>query len=89
MATKPVNLRLEDTQIFTIKKVAEVFHLTFTDVIREALDNYLPQKTGDPLYRLTANVETVSDEENEELSVALDRMTDEDLEIVKTEVVTL
>ena len=65
MATKPVNLRLDETQIAAVKDVASVFHMSFTDVVRDALIMYLPQKKQDPLYRLTHNVEEVSDSENE------------------------
>lgn len=42
MATKAVNLKMEENRILDIKDVAAVFHMTITDVINEALDEYLP-----------------------------------------------
>ena len=89
MATKSVNLRLENAQVLEIKKIAEAFQMSFTDVVRNALDEYLPKMERDPFYRLTANVREVSDKENEELAETIASLTDEDLQIEATETVRL
>lgn len=86
MATKAISLRLDESQISDIKSVASVYHKSFTDIIREAVNEYLPKMKNDPLYRLTKNIEEVSDEENAELSISLNELSDDDLEIVRTEV---
>ena len=44
MASRPVNLRLDERDILDIKSVAAAFHMTFTAIIREALNEYLPRK---------------------------------------------
>ena len=38
MASKAVNLRLDERYILDIKNVAAAFHMTFTAIIREALN---------------------------------------------------
>lgn len=81
MATKAVNLKMEENRILDIKDVAAVFHMTITDVINEALDEYLPKMKKDPLYRLTANVNDASEEETEEILTEIESLSDDDLEI--------
>jgi len=81
MALKAMNIKLEERKIDDVKNVAAVFHMTITEVFNEALDAYLEEMKKDPLYRLTANIETVSDEENKEIMDAMDDLSAEDLEI--------
>lgn len=81
MATKAVNLKMEENRILDIKDVAAVFHMTITDVINEALDEYLPKMKKDPLYRLTADVNDASEEETEEILTEIESLSDDDLEI--------
>lgn len=81
MATKAVNLKMEENRILDIKDVAAMFHMTITDVINEALDEYLPKMKKDPLYRLTANVNDASEEETEEILTEIESLSDDDLEI--------
>ena len=89
MATKAINLKLDESRIFDLKNVASVFHMTMTDVVNEALDAYLPTMKNDPFYKLTANVAEASKEESEEILAEIDRLTDDDLDIVATEHVTV
>ncbi len=81
MAVKAVNIKMEEERIEEVKSVASVFHMTITDVIKDALDEYLPKMKNDPLYRLTANVQDASVEETEEVLSYLGSLSDEDLEI--------
>ncbi len=89
MATKAINLKLDEKRIFDIKQVASVFHMTMTDVVNEALDAYLPAMKDDPFYKLTANVQEASKVESEEILAEIDALSDDDLEIVATEHVTI
>jgi len=84
MASRAVNLRLDERDIMDIKNVAAVFHMTFTAIIREALNEYLPRKKSDPYYRLTANVAAASAEESEEILSAVESLSEDDLSIVST-----
>ena len=72
---------MEERKILDIKSVASVYHMTVTEVITEALDEYMQKMKNDPFYRLTANVEEADHEEADEILTALDALTDEDLEI--------
>lgn len=81
MASKAINLKLDEERIMDVKQVASVFHMTMTDVINEALDAYLPIMKADPFYRLTANVKDASQSENAEILSEINNLTDDDLEI--------
>lgn len=81
MAVKAINFKLGDERINEIKKVANVFRITMTDVVNEALDAYLEEKKKDPFYRLTCNVEDICENEGEEILNALNSMSDDDLKI--------
>lgn len=81
MGTKAVNLKMDESRIVDIKDVAAVFHMTITDVINRALDDYLPKMKKDPLYRLTANVQDASVEETEEILAEIESLSDDDLRI--------
>jgi hypothetical protein len=89
MATKAINLKLEEKRVVDIKRVAAVFHMTMTDVINEALDSYLHTVKQDPFYRLTANVEEASKEESAAILSEVENLSDDDLEIIKAEHITL
>ncbi len=89
MATRAINLKLDESRVIDVKRVASVFHMTMTDVINEALDAYLPTVKQDPFYRLTANVEEASKEESEEILEEIDSLSNEDLKIASVEHVTL
>ena len=84
MATRAMNLKMDESRIADIKAVAGVFHMTITDVINEALDDYLPKMKNDPFYKLTANVQDASTEETEEILAEIDNLTDDDLTIAST-----
>ncbi len=82
MATKAINMKLDEQLLNDIKKIASVYHMTFSDTVREALGEYIEKMKADPFYRLTANVEKASAEESEDILSAINGLTDEDLEIV-------
>ena len=84
MASRAVNLRLDERDILDIKNVAAAFHMTFTAIIREALSEYLPRKKSDPYYRLTANAVIASAEESEEILSAVESLSEDDLTISST-----
>ncbi len=81
MATKAINLKLEENRVLDVKMVASVFHMTMTDVINEALDAYLPRMKQDPFYKLTVNVKEATEAESKEILSEIEGLSDEDLEI--------
>ena len=81
MATKAMNLKLDEADISAVKHVASVYNTTITDVVKEAIREYVDQMRKDPFYRLTSNIEDASPEENEEVLAELESLTDDDLTI--------
>lgn len=81
MATKALNIKMDEDRMADIKKIAAVFHMSITEIIMDALDEYLPKMKKDPFYLLTSNVEDASAEETKEILDAIEAMTNEDLEI--------
>ena len=67
MSVKAMNIKMDESKIIDVKSVASVFHMTMTEVITEALDEYLSKMKRDPFYRLTANVQDACEEESLEV----------------------
>ena len=81
MAVKAMNFKLDEDRIFELKNVASIFNMTVTDVISEALSEYIQKLKKDPFYRLTVNVENASAEETKEILDEINALTDDDLQI--------
>ena len=84
MATKALNLKMDEADINDMKKVAGVFNISVTDLVKQAVKEYIEELKNDPFYRLTVNVEDASAEETEEILAEIDRMDDDDLSITST-----
>lgn len=85
MATRALNFKMEEAEIQDMKDVASVFHMTLTELIKEATKDYVDRLKKDPFYRLTANVQEASAEESAEILEEIDGLTDDDLSIVSSE----
>ena len=81
MAVKAMNFKMDEAEILDMKNVASVFHMTVTDVIKEAVREYVDKMKNDPFYRLTANVEDASAEETAEILDEIKGLSDDDLTI--------
>ena len=89
MAAKAINFKMEEADILDMKNVASVFNMTVTDVIKEAVREYVSKMKKDPFYRLTANVREASAEESAELLSELEKLSDDDLTIASSKQVTV
>jgi hypothetical protein len=67
-----------------MKEVADVFNMSVTDLVKNAVREYIIELKNDPFYRLTANVPEASEEESEEIMAAIEEMSDDDLAIAST-----
>lgn len=85
MATKALNFKMDEEEILEMKNVAVVFNMSVTDLIKNAVAEYLTELKSDPFYRLTVNVKDASAEETEEVLDVIDGMSDDDLTIVSSE----
>lgn len=84
MATRAMNFKMDEAEILDMKHVAGVFNMSVTDLIKNAVQEYIAELKSDPFYRLTANVEDASEEETEKILADIDGMTDDDLTIAST-----
>ena len=84
MATRAVNFKMDEAEILDMKQVASVFNMSVTDLIKNAVKEYLVELKSDPFYRLTANVQDASDEEAVEILNEIESLTDDDLSIAST-----
>ena len=89
MATKAMNFKMDETEILDMKHVAGVFNMSVTDLIKNAVKEYLAELKSDPFYRLTANVQDASEEESAEILTEIEGMTDDDLTIASTKQFTV
>lgn len=81
MAAKAINFKMDELEIADMKQVASVYHMTVTDIIKNAIREHLQKLKADPFYRLTANVEEAAEEESAEILEAIDSLSDDDLTI--------
>lgn len=88
MATKPVNFKMDETELFDMKKVAKIYDMSMTQFIKNAIEDYITKLKADPFYKLTANVQDASDEESAEILTEIEKMSDDDLKIVSVKRVT-
>lgn len=84
MAARALNFKMDEAIITDIKDVAGVYHMSMTDLIKEAIMEKLVSLKSDPFYRLTARVEEASAEETEEILADIKSLSDDDLSIATT-----
>ena len=89
MAVKALNFKMEESEILAMKEVAEVFHISMTDIVRNGVREYIAELKKDPFYRLTANVRDASEEESAEVLSAIADLSDDDLSISSAKTCTL
>jgi hypothetical protein len=89
MATRAMNFKMDETDILDMKQVASVFNMTVTDLIKEAVREYVEKMKKDPFYRLTVNVQEASAEETAEILGIIERLSNDDLTITSSERVSV
>ena len=85
MAVKALNFKMEESDILDLKSVAEVYNMSMTEIIREAIKEYVEELKKDPFYRLTVNGQDASADETEEILAEIDSLNDDDLSIASAE----
>ena len=81
MSVKGMNFKMEEDEILDMKHVAAVFNMSVTDLIKNAIKEYIAKLKKDPFYRLTANVREADEDESREILDVIDGMSDDDLTI--------
>ena len=85
MAVKALNFKMEESDLKEMREVASVYHMTLTQLVKEAVDDYLQKMKADPFYKLTANVQEADAEESAEILRAVEELSDDDLVIAASE----
>ena len=85
MATKTLNIRMDEAEIQGLKEVAFSFNMTLAELIKEATKEYVERLKKEPLYRLTVNVQKASAEESEEILEEIKSLNDDDRSIVSSD----
>lgn len=89
MAVKALNFKMEERELAEMREVASVYHMTLTQLVKDAVDDYLQKLKADPFYKLTANVQEADAEESAEILQAVEALSDDDLIIAASERVQL
>lgn len=84
MAIKALYFKMDEEDILDMKAVAGVYSMTVTDLIKNAVKEYLQELKRDPFYRLTVNVQDASREETEEILAEIEGLSEDDLKIAST-----
>ena len=89
MATRAMSFEMDESDVLKLEQVASVFGMTVTDVIKEAVREYVRKMKEDPFYRLTASVQEASAEETAEILGIIERLSNDDLTITSSERVSV
>ena len=85
---KSVSLRLNKSLLEEINKITEVFSISLTDFIRNAIEKEVKEIKNDFFFKLS-QVDYCSDEESKEIIEELNKMTEDDLKVTKIKSITL
>lgn len=86
--TKTMSLKLEEDLFLDIKKISEIFNISCSEFVRNAIKKEIEEKKNDFMVRMS-NVPYCDEEEEKELLGFLENLTDDDLKIVKKETIEL
>ena len=89
MATKPMNFKMDEGDVQDMKQVASVFHMTVTDLVKEAVREYIARLKEDPFYKLTVQVEEANSQESAEILDEINALSDDDLAIASSKRFTI
>lgn len=89
MATRALNFKLDEDIVQDMKDVAGVYHISVTELVKNAVTEYIIELKKDPFYRLTTNVQEASAEESKEILDEIESLDDDDLTIVSKKQFTI
>lgn len=88
MMSKTISLKIDDELFNNIKRVSNLFNVSSSEFIRNAVIKELEDKKNDFIVRLS-NVEYCDDTEEKEITQLLNKLTDDDIKIVKRHIIEL
>ena len=81
MTKRAISIKMDEADIIAVKEAAAVYNTTMTEIITEAVHEYLEKIQKDPFYRLSVNVMEASAEESAEILGEIENLSDNDLMI--------
>lgn len=88
MVSKTISLKIDDELFNNIKHVSNLFNVSSSEFIRNSVIKELEDKKNDFIIRLS-NVEYCDDTEEKEITQLLNKLTDDDIKIVKRDIIEL
>ena len=90
MMTKALSFRTDESEIAEIKKAASAFRMSVAGLIREAVREYIwnrktAQEKKESFFKRLENVEEASPEESAEILALIDRLTEDDRQVVRVD----
>jgi len=80
------NITMSDKTWTILNELKKVLNKSASEILEEAVNEYLEKHRFNSLYfKLMATVPLCDEKENEELTKALDSLSEEDTEVVKVE----
>ena len=79
MAKETLEFKMNEADINKVRQAASVYSTTMTEIITEAVHEYLEKLHKDPFYRLSVNVKEASVSESAEILEAIEGLSDNDL----------
>jgi hypothetical protein len=86
--TKPISIRFDASLFEEVKKIGEVYSISIAEFIRDSVKKEVDFIKNDFFYKLS-QLEYCSDEESKEIIEELNKMNEDDLKIVKKEVIEI
>lgn len=84
--TKAISVRFDECLIEEIKKIVDVYSMSLSDFIRDSVKKEVDLRKNDFFYKL-AQVDYCSEEESQEIIEELNKMSKDDLQIAKKEII--
>ena len=86
--TKPISIRFDVSLLEEVKKIVDTYSISVTDFIRNSVKKEVDSIKNDFFYKLS-ELEYCSDEESNEIIEELNKMNEDELKIVKKEVIEI
>ena len=83
-----MSLKIDENMFLDIKRISEIFNISSSEFIRNAIKNELKNRQNDFMIRLK-NVPFCEEKEEKELINVLDSLSDDDLQVVKKQTINL
>lgn len=89
MEKETLSIKWDAESLEEIRRTARVFNMTVPEFFKEAAEAKLAELKNHPFYRLTQDIEDASEEETEEILKEISGLSDDELTVSASEVITV